>query len=499
VDEKMLRGCSDRVTSECLANIAWSLARNEDRSFELGQLAQRFARLRQWGRADELLKRVPPKDATSATSSFRHVAAEQLAVAIASGDLSALRSVQDKVVLSWAAARLLGYPARTSIVSGDRIGRRLNEGFWLTIIQADRSRSLALVDHWERITRDDDANLHKERLASNLLLLDEPARARRIAERIVPKADDVGRNLVELWLRLGDPDRALAVIKSLNSRHKGLFKIIVARSLHDRGKSAEAIAVALEAAGDGNRLMSAQFLVDIGRKDLVTQISLEAERLSENPNPFRPFDLSEAGAIHGLAGNEQECLRFQARALGAEPKPGEVVAWGLITGPVMYRGGKFDLGPELMQQVAARRFLCGDQTALKDMDNRWLGRNYCEYYRRGKVKPRDIDARPHKRNDDDAPRSFVVESAAECHFERSENAMADPLHQRLADEAKSSGDFHLAKSAAELTCVYRSQKHCAEALHAVARILIASAAKRNLPAQQVAEFAVIWRHRVAER
>ena len=77
----------------------------------------------------------------------------------------------------------------------------------------------------------------------------------------------------------------------------------------------------------------------------------------------------------------------------------------------------FYLSPQLRQNAAARSIRCGDRGAMKEIDNRLLARNYCDYYPRCLVKPEYLRQRPQKRIDSDAPRSLLFEHAAECHFE----------------------------------------------------------------------------------
>jgi hypothetical protein len=500
-DPGLLRTCQQRMTGDCLADVAWSIARAEKRSFNLGQLAPVFAQLNQWGRAEELLARIPDGEQSARSLPLKYVAAERLAAALSSGTLAALKPVKDPLTLSVTTSRLLGYLKRESIVPSDRIGRRINEGLWLTTLKADRSANLALVDHWSRLA-DAGPSYLRIRLADAFFLLGEPARARTVAQTIVPKPKDVGRDHVEMWLRLGEPDRALDAIKVFEPRHRGLYKVLVAKSLATSGDAKRASVVAMEAANDAltasddERLgMAAELLVEMNRPDLAKQIAVEAEQRSGRDGTLRPFYLSAVGEMHGRAGDPKACLRLQANAVGAEGKG--VVAWGLISGPVGYGAGRFDLRPGLRQNVAVRSFRCGDAAALKEIENRSLARNYCDYYQRGLVKPDDIDKRPHKRTDDDAPRSFLLDQAAECHFERGETAVALPLLNRLVEDVQSSKDFNAAYSAADLACVYGSQKICLETLQVAGSVLIRNVEARKLSAQRVAEFAVAWRYRVS--
>jgi hypothetical protein len=245
-------------------------------------------------------------------------------------------------------------------------------------------------------------------------------------------------------------------------------------------------------------LTTVELLAEIDRMDLAKQITMKADQLSETKGPFRPFDVSAVGEMYGWIRDPEACLRLQAKALGVQPERGEPIAWGLVSGPIAYGGGGiFDLGPELKQSVAARSIRCGDRGALKVIDNRWLARNYCDYHQRSLVNAQDVLERPKKRTDDDAPRSFLFELAAECHFERGENEIGLSLLHRLIEEATSSADFHAARSAAELACVFGSQKFCREVLETTAEVLIKAVAARRLSAQHVVEFAAVWQNRIA--
>ena len=229
----------------------------------------------------------------------------------------------------------------------------------------------------------------------------------------------------QLWLGLGEPRRAFEVIKHFDPRDRGLYKILVAKSLSKTGNAQEASAMALEAANDSfdaldyeRLLMTVELLVEMNRLDLARQITAKADQQSEGQGPFRPFNISAVGEMYAWTGDLQACLRLQAKALGVASTKGEVIAWGLVSGPIGYSSsGMFDLGPQLRQNAAARSIRCGDRGAMKEIDNRRLARNYCDYYRRGLVKPEYLGQRPQKRIDSDAPRSLLFEHAAECHFE----------------------------------------------------------------------------------
>jgi tetratricopeptide (TPR) repeat protein len=504
VENELLQRCEGHINSTCLADIAWSLAREEKRGFNLGQLAPQFARLRQWSRADELLRKIPSESDASSNLPLKYVAGERLAVALSMGNVDPLKSVQDSFVLSITASRLLGYSPRENVVSSDGFGKRLNEGLWLSTLKASRSTKLALLNHWERVANRSADDL---KLANNFLILNEAGRARRVADRIVLKPNDVGRDLVELWLGLGEPRRAFEVIKDFDPRDRGLYKILVAKSLSKTGKAQEASAMALEAANDSfdasdyeRLLMTVELLVEMNRLDLAKQITAKADQQSEGQGPFRPFNISAVGEMYGWTGDLQACLRLQAKALGVASTKGEVIAWGLVSGPIGYSSnGMFNLGPELRQDAAARSIRCGDRGAMKEIDNRRLARNYCHYYRRGLVKPEYLEQRPQKRIDSDAPRSLLFEHAAECHFELGETEVASSLLQRLVEDAKSSADFHAAYSAAELACVYGPRQVCRETLGVAGDVLIRSVQSRKLSAQQVVEFAAVWQDRGTER
>ncbi|HZM36203.1 MAG TPA: hypothetical protein VFC18_17160 [Burkholderiales bacterium] len=498
VDGQLLTLCRREMTSSCLADIAWNLAREERRSFNAGQLAPIFAKLKQWRRADDLLGRIPNEDRAKALPE-KYVAAERLAVALSEGNLEALKSVRDPLTLSVTASRLMGYLPRESVVFSDRIGKRINEGLWNSTLKADRSTNLVLVDHWSAVAGSS-SNYLQIRLANALILLGDAPRARRIAQAIVANPKDVGRDHVELWLRLGEPETALTLIKSFEPRNRGLYKILVAKSFAKDGNIERAAAVALEAADDAmstddyDRLaMAAELLSQISKAGLAKQIAVQAEQRSQRRGPFQAFYISAVGEMYGHGGDRPACLRLEASALGAEGKG--VVAWGLVSGPVGYGAGRFDLRPELRQNAATRSFRCGDSEALNAIDNRWLARNYCDYHRRGLFGPSDIDKRPHRRTDDDASRSLVIEFAAECHFEREETAIALPLLQQLVAEAQSSSDFFMAHSAAELACVYAPHKTCMDALRVAGNVLVKNVEARKFSAQRVAEFAVVWKHR----
>jgi hypothetical protein len=378
----------------------------------------------------------------------------------------------------------------------------LSEGLWKRTLPANRSTQVALLKRWEAVLNQS-PNYLKVELANKYLLLGEATHARRVANLIQPKANDVGRDLVELWLRLGEPNRALDAIKIFAPRSRGLYKTLVAKSLGMQGKTEEVAKVALDAANDsfaandfGRVLTTVELLAEMNRLDLAKQITEKADQLSETKGPLRPFDISAVGEMYGWIQDLQTCLRLQAKALGVQPDSGKAVAWGLVSGPIGYGGGgMFDLGPELKQNVAARSIRCGDKGALKAIDNRWLARNYCDYYRRGLISVQDVLERPQQRTDHDAPRSFLFELAAECHFERSENGVALSLLHRLIEEARLSGDFHAARSAAELACVFGSPKFCRDVLDTTAEVLIRAVTARRLSAQHVVEFAAVWKHR----
>jgi hypothetical protein len=505
VERDLLDRCRAQIATQCLADISWALSREEKRRFNLGQLAPIFAELRQWDRAEVLLARRPADDTRPKVAQdlqVKYVEAERLAAALAANKLDSLSAIQDPLILSRTASRLLGYPPREGIVASDRIGRRLSEGLWERTLTASRSTKLALLKHWERLG-DQNPNYLKVALANKYLLLEESARARDVASRIQPKPKDLRRDLVELWLRLGEPKRALDAIGGSEPRYRGLYKTLVTKSLAAQSQFEEVEKIAWEAASDsfavnefGQVLTLVELLAETGRIDLAKQITVKAEQLSEAKGPFRPFDVSAVGEMYGLIQDRQTCLKLQAKALGLQPERGKPVAWGLISGPIGYGGGgMFDLGPELRQNVAARSIRCGDKGALTAIDNRWLATNYCDYYRRGLIGPKEILQRPQKRTDDDAPRSVLLELAAECHFERKENEVAISLLHRAIEETTLFADFHGTRAAAELACVFASPKLCRETLERTADVLIKNVAARRLSPQHVVEFAAIWQDR----
>jgi len=488
VDNGLLVRCQTQITAKCLADISWALSQEEKRGFNLGQLAPIFAQLGQWDRADSFLAKMPSNDIVSKVSKdgqVKYVEAERLAAALSAGKVGALRPIQDPFILSWAASRLLGYLPRENVVASDRIGKRLNEGLWKRLLPADRPIKLALLKHWERVL-DQSPTYLKVSLADKFLLLGEATQARRVAKRIKPKPDDVGRDLIELLLRLGEPTRALDAIEVSSPRSRGLYRTLVAKYLDTQGKSEEASKVALDAADDSfgvndfdRVLTTVELLAEMNRVDLAKKITAKADQLSETQGRFRSFDISAVGEMYGWAQDLQACLRLQAKA-----------------GAIGYSGGgMFDLGPELKENVATRSLRCGDKAALKAVNNRWLARGYCDFYRRGLVSTEYILQRPQKLTDDDAPRSLLFERAAECHFERGESAVALSLLHRLLDEARLSADFHAARSAAELACVFDSRKLCGEVLEMAGQVLIKAVAARKLSAQHVVEFAAVWQNR----
>jgi len=484
------------MTAECLSEIAWSLSREEDRDFHLGQLAQEFARLRQWERAEALLSRVSSNGAPLAQLSAEIVAAERLAAELAQGNTSALQQVQGTRVLHWTASRLIGYPRRDGIVHR---ARRIEEGFrgGGRVLHANRSVKVALLEQWERLQNQGPAYL-KVDLATKWFLLGEAERARRVIE--VVALSQVDRDLVELWLDLGDADRALELVKPLKPRHRGFLKLFVAKWLNGRGYPQRAAAVALEGAEDlladrdfEHLTMAGELLAEMKRPDLARAIATKSEPESRKEDGFRRFNLSAAGEMAGFAGDLEECLRLQAEATGVQSKQGEIVGLGLVSGLVQYgAGGLFNLQGELKQQVAARRVRCGDRSALADIDNRWLSRNYCDYYRRGLITPEQLDERRDKYSKDDAPRWLLFDSGSECHFERGERVIGTALLQRLLKNVRSSPDFFASRSAAEVACVYGPSEMCRAALREAGTELIGEVSDRGLSAQNVAEFANTW-------
>jgi len=498
VDPDLISQCRKNPDSNCLADVAWSLARVEKRE-QLGALARSFAELKQWQRADELLGRI---SATGADRlSAQYVAGERLAVALSAGKVDALTSVQDPLVLQTAATRLLGWLPRAG-QPGDGGGRkRLDEGLWLRTLKVERSVALALLDRWELVSHGKTSYLDIE-LAKQFLILKEDGRARSVAERIAPKATDVGRDVVELWLALGEPDRAFDATKTAKPRTRSLFRMLVAHSLRSSGSVERAGAVAVGAADDGFEahdfyrvLAAVEFLVETGRPDLARPIALRAAGEADAPGAFLPFNLSAVGEMFGLIGEPGQCLEYQTRALRGQPKSGETGESGLVSGPITYGQGRFSLGPSLKQYVAVRRVLCGNHDAMKEIDNRDLARNYCDFYGRGLIKPEDLRQRPNKRQSDDAPLFFLHERAIECHFERREPAIATPLLQRRLEAAQATTDHAEARGAAELACVYGARPACRLALERAASLLVEDAAELRATASRVAEFAAVLQAR----
>ena len=505
VDSNLLARCRAQITAECLADIAWNISQGERRAFNLGQLARAFARLGQWRRVEDLLARLPKDNTASKVSddlAVKYVNAERLAASLAADKLDALPPVKDPVILSVAAARLLGYLPRENVVASDRRGKRLNEGLWKNILPASRRSKLALLEQWDGVF-DESPTYLQVSLANNYLLLGDVHHAQRLATRIQPKRTDIGRDVVELWLRLGEPKRALEVIDVFEPRYRGLYKTMVAKSLGARGELDKAGKLALDAADDsftandfGGVLTTVELLAEMKAVDVAKQITLKAERLSETKGPFRPFDVSTVGEMYGWIGDSRACLRLQAKALGVQPQSGKVIAWGLVSGPIGYgTGGPFDLGPELKQNVASRSLRCGDRGALDSIDNRWLARNYCDYRERGLVSPRDLEKRS---DNDEAPRSLLWDAAAECHFEHQENEIASSfLHRLLIEQTKPSANFHTARSASELACVFGPPTVCRGSLQIAGQVLINAVAERQLSPQHVVEFAAAWQNRAA--
>lgn len=89
----------------------------------------------------------------------------------------------------------------------------------------------------------------------------------------------------------------------------------------------------------------------------------------------------------------------------------------------------------------------------------------------------------------------MFDLGAECHFERGENGVALSLLHRLIEETRLSSDFRIARSGAEIACVYGSRDLCRQVLQSTGELLIKAVAARKLPTQEVVEFAAVWQYR----
>jgi tetratricopeptide (TPR) repeat protein len=497
VRPELLRQCQEQLTTQCLADIAWALVREKDISSI--ELPQRFAMVAQWQRTDELLSRIPQSESFSKQLANIYVSAERLARALSEGHVSGLQRERDQMVVARAANRLLGY------LSDDR-GRRINHGFgdYGGTLKVSSSIARTLLERWERLIAErapygliKNPDYGRAGLGEKWLILGENERARVVIDTAIARGGTCDSKLIDLWLRLNAPARALELIKNYEPTARGYCTFYIAKWYKMQGDVPLAVAAAADAGEDllvakkYDKLVEVvELLADLNRTDLARQLATRAEQVGWN-DIMSVFNVSTAGEMFGRAGDLNECQRLQAKALGVQTIPGEVVDWSRLPNRASWEGGIFDLGKALTDQVVVRRIGCGDRSALAYIRYRVLSQNYCDLYKRGRISPTDMTNIPSTR-DDDAPPWLLSNKAAECHFELGENTMALPLFEQLRRHAAASMDYGAAHSAAELACLFTSEDLCKSTLRTAGQALIRSVSERKVSAYSVIGFAETW-------
>jgi hypothetical protein len=498
VPSALLKQCDAQPTAQCFADIAWGLVRQEDKP--LGQLAQGFAHVAQWQRADELLRQISPENASLGQMANARVAGERLARALSEGEVSGLQRVNDQMVVADTADRLLGY-------LDDGRGRRINRGFrdGSGTLKVNTSIATTLLERWEQLLSNKarygflSSEYGRPGLGEKWMILGNKERARLAIEPAAANTAYCDKQLIDLWLRLNAPLRALELIKNYEATDRGYCAIRIANWYKAQGDGLQAVATASAAAEDllaakqyDELVEAVELLADLKQTDLAKKFAARAEQIGWN-DIMSVFNVSIAGEMFGRAGDLYECQRLQAKALGIDIKPGEVVDWSKLRVRASWEGGIFDLGKSLTNEVAVRRIGCGDRSALAQVDRRTLSQNYCDLYRRGRLQPEDMSAGiAHAVRADDAPPWWLYDSAAECHFESGEQTVALSFLDPLSVYALTSLDYAAAHSAAELACVYASTDRCGDALKTAGRALIKAVSEHHLPASTVIEFAETW-------
>jgi hypothetical protein len=485
------------MSTACLSDIAWVLVRPEKREEWL--VAEHFAAIGAPERADILVRRISEAEKIKKQSAAANIAGHTLAYQVVAGNTAAIAAATDQQVIARAAHRTLGYI--------DERGQRIKLGFGQgnSLLSAPPEMNQRLLARWDELIRTGAAygplpsEYGRVGLAESWFLAGDTSRAGAALDGIELKSKRCDRSLVALLLRFGEPERALASAKSdEHGKSRAMCELDVAGWLYGKGRTHEAIRVArtaadeLASAKDYRRLAQViELLVALNQVDLAREYAVQSEEAGWKEF-MAVFNMSTVGGMFGVIGDLDRCQRLQARALGLSVPEGEKVDWSKLRHRATWEGGVFDLGKALTNEVAAQRIGCGDRTGLADIDNRTLALHYCSLYKRGYVKPADLQGR-RPMHDDDFAESDLVNNAAECHFELGERDMALSLLAQLREEAVRSMDYATAHAAAELSCVYSSQADCSSAIRVAGQALLKAVDERRLSAYTVLIFADNWR------
>src|SRR5688572_30037154 len=234
VPSKVLERCAKAVSSECLSDIAWVLVRQGEDDW---LAAPHFAAVGEQERAEVLVNRIPATEDTRRQHAAAYVAGQLLAQELSRGQTSALSTISDQQVIAIAAGRLLGY-LDDARFRGRRIKVGFGQGNARLAVRADVAHMLVM--RWDELVRQGarygrlPTSYGRIGLAEMWLLLGEPERARATIKASYPSTGDCDRKLVAIYLRLGEPDQALASAAN-DSRARGLCKNDVAQWLHASG------------------------------------------------------------------------------------------------------------------------------------------------------------------------------------------------------------------------------------------------------------------------
>ena len=493
VPSSLIENCPPASATDCLLDLAWALAAEEKRPFQLARLARDFAWFEDWSHAEMLLTKIPEKAFWKATARA-DIDGERLVRQLAKGQMPALAGVHDVRVLSHAARRFLGYGDWRWGYQDHRTPRD-DQGFApVNLVKAPRPVVQALLARWEALLPEA-SDPRRATLAGMTLLSGDLKRGRRILAHTRPKAEGSHRYLIGLWLHLGESAEALSRISASKPRNRGFYRWLIAEWLLEHGKEKEAIPVAVAAAEDllearefGRLIAPIDLLVRLGQPETARRFVVAAADSARKPDAFRPFNVTALGPMFLAVGERDACMKLQDEALELLPRKGEVVGHGFHSGPVTY-GGRYNLEGNLRQEVAIRRVACGDRKELAQVDNRTFGRYYCGYLRANLLGLPELIART---DDKELPRFWVLSRGADCHLSRREDKVGDELLRIMRAEKGASTDFTKAKALAELACIYRQMSACREALAHGWRTLMKEVAQGKRPAGDVLEFAKVW-------